>query len=376
MSLTRTPLTKPMTTFNNPNPIPAGARPFEIGLYSFAELTPDPTTGAVISPAARVANLLESVELADQVGLDVFGLGEHHRHEYVSSAPAVILAAIAARTQRIRLTSAVTVLSSDDPVRVFQQYASLDLVSQGRAEIMAGRGSFIESFPLFGYDLNDYNDLFEEKLALLADLRKTEAITWAGKHRAPLENRHIYPRPLQDPLPLWVAVGGTPESVVRAARHGLPMALAIIGGMPERFAPFVDLYRRAAAEFGFDPAALPVSINSHGFIADDAQHAADDYYPSATVLMNRIGRERGWPPSTRTRLEQGKALHGADFVGSPAEIIEKILFQHEIFGHDRLLLQLGIGTIEHRKVMRAIELLGTDVAPVVRQEIASRTEAA
>ncbi|MCB0046965.1 MAG: LLM class flavin-dependent oxidoreductase [Caldilineaceae bacterium] len=351
-------------------------RPFEIGLYSFAELTPDPATGAMTSPAERIANLMEAVELADQVGLDVFGLGEHHRHEFVSSAPAVILAAIAARTKRIRLSSAVTVLSSDDPVRVFQQFASLDLVSGGRAEIMAGRGSFIESFPLFGYDLNDYNALFEEKLELLAKLREAETISWSGDHRPALEDQGIYPRPLQNPLPVWVAVGGTPESVVRAASYGLPMALAIIGGMPERFAPFIDLYRRAATEFGFDPAALPVSINSHGFVADDAQQAADDYYPSATVMMNRIGRERGWPPSSRAQLETGKELRGADFVGSPGQIIEKILFQHEIFRHNRFLIQLGVGTIEHPKVMRAIELLGTEVAPVVRKEIAARTGSA
>jgi probable LLM family oxidoreductase len=350
--------------------------PFEIGLYSFVELLPDPTTGAIVSPVQRMQNLIETIELADQVGLDVFGIGEHHRVEFIASAPAVILAAAAARTKSIRLSTAVTVLSSDDPVRVFQNFATLDLLSNGRAEIMAGRGSFIESFPLFGYDLHDYNDLFAEKLDLLLQLRESERITWSGRHRPALQNLGIYPRPVQAKLPIWVAVGGTPESVVRAATLGLPMALAIIGGMPERFAPYADLYRDSAIQAGHDPAQLPLSINSHGFLADTAQAATDAYYPSAVVVMNKIGRERGWGSATRQQLEAGKALRGADFVGTPAEIIEKILFQHELFGHQRLLLQLGVGTIDHAKMMRAIELLGTQVAPVVRQEIARRNASA
>ena len=343
---------------------------FEVGVFSFAELTPDPVTGAMISPAQRLHNLLETIELADQVGLDIFGLGEHHRPEFVSSAPVVILGAAATRTKSIRLSTAVTVLSSDDPVRVFQDFATLDLLSNGRAEIMAGRGSFIESFPLFGYDLRDYDSLFAEKLELLLKLREAEKITWSGAHRPPLNNLGVYPRPFQEKLPIWVAVGGTPESVIRAARLGLPMALAIIGGMPEQFAPLVRLYRETARQAGHE--GLPLSINSHGFIAGTAQQAADDYYPSAVVVMNKIGRERGWAPATRQQLEALRTLRGADFVGSPAEIIEKILFQHEIFGHQRLLLQLGVGTIEHAKVMHAIELLGTQVAPVVREEIARR----
>ncbi len=345
---------------------------FEIGVYSFVELTPNPVTGAMISPVQRMDNLLETIELADQVGLDVFGVGEHHRPDFISSAPLVILGAAAARTKSILLSTAVTVLSSDDPVRVFQQFATLDLLSHGRAEIMAGRGSFIESFPLFGYDLHDYDSLFVEKLELLIKLGEAETITWSGKHRPALNNLGIYPRPLQAKIPIWIAVGGTPESVVRTASLGLPMALAIIGGMPERFAPFYKLYREAAREAGHDPAQLPLSINSHGFIADTVQEAVDAYYPSATVMMNKIGRERGWPPATRQQLEAGLLLRGSDFVGSPAEIIEKILFQHEIFGHQRLLLQLGVGTIDHAKVMHAIELLGTQVAPVVREEIARR----
>jgi len=336
------------------------------------ENTPDPETGVSLSPAQRISNLLETMELADQVGLDVYALGEHHRSEFVSSAPAVILAAAAARTKRIRLSSAVTVLSSDDPVRVFQNFATLDLISNGRAEVMAGRGSFIESFPLFGYDLKDYNELFSEKLALLVKLNEGEKIAWAGKHRAPLNNLGIYPRPHQAKLPIWVAVGGTPESVARAASLGLPMALAIIGGMPEQFAPFVELYRESAADAGHDPAILPVSINSHGFIADDSKQAADDYWPGHQLIMGKIGRERGWSPPTRQQFDASIGPRGADFIGNPDEIIEKILFQHSFFNHQRLLLQLGVGTIPHAKVMHAIELLGTKVAPVAREEIRRR----
>lgn len=347
-------------------------RPFELGIYSFVELVPHPTTGGKISPVERLRNLLETIELADQVGLEVFAIGEHHRTEYLASAPLVILGAAAERTKSIRLSTAVTVLSSDDPVRVFQNFSTLDLLSNGRAEIMAGRGSFIESFPLFGYDLHDYEKLFTEKLELLMKLRETEKITWAGKFRAPLDNLSIYPRPVQEKIPIWVAVGGTPESAIRAATLGLPMALAIIGGMPERFAPFFELYRHAAQQAGYDPAQMPLSINSHGFIADDSQQAAAEYYPTATMIMNKIGRERGWAPATPQQLEASRTLRGADFVGSPLEIIEKILFQHEIFGHQRLLLYLGFNTIEHKKMMRAIELFGTAVAPVVRKEIALR----
>ena len=338
-------------------------------------MTPDPRTGKLISPAQRLRDLLETIELADQVGLDVFGLGEHHRPDFVSSTPAVILAAAAARTKTIRLSSAVTVLSSDDPVRVFQQFATLDLLSSGRAEIMAGRGSFIESFPLFGYDLHDYDALFAEKLELLLELRRAEQVTWNGRFRPALENQGVYPRPFQDKLPVWIAVGGTPQSVARAGRLGLPLALAIIGGMPEKFKPLVDLYYRSAQEAGQDKAQLAVSINSHGYIAEESRLAADEFYPSFAQVMNKIGRERGWPPLTREQFEASRTLRGANFVGSPDEIIEKILFQHEIFNHQRLLLMLSVGTMAHDKVMRAIELLGTRVAPVVRAEIARRIAA-
>jgi probable LLM family oxidoreductase len=342
----------------------------ELGIYTFAEVTPDPRTGRAVTPAQRLRNLLEEVELADQIGLDVYGVGEHHRPEFAVSAPAVVLAAAAERTSRIRLTSAVTVLSSDDPVRVFQDFSTLDLLSGGRAEIMAGRGSFIESFPLFGFSLDDYNELFAENLELLLALRDNEHVTWSGRHRAPLTGQGVYPRPLQDPLPIWVAVGGTPESAVRAGRLGLPMALAIIGGLPERFAPFAELHRRAAAEAGHERPQL--SINSHGFIADDARVAADEYFPPLKSMMDKIGRERGWSPLSRADYDAMLGVRGALVVGSPEQVAEKILFQHEIFEHDRFLLQFTVGAMPHEKIMRAIELFGTEVAPLVRTELARR----
>lgn len=341
----------------------------ELGIYTFVENTPL-ASGERLSPAQRLSHLLEEIKLADEVGLDVFGIGEHHRPEYVASAPAVILAAAAAVTKRIRLTSAVTVLSSDDPVRVFQDFATIDLLSGGRAEIMAGRGSFIESFPLFGYDLGDYDELFAEHLELLLKLRESERVTWVGKHRPPISNRGVYPRPLQDPLPVWIAIGGTPQSAVRAGTLGLPLAIAIIGGMPERFAVFAELHRRAAAEAGHG--RLPLSINSHGFIADNSQDALDIAFPPFKLTMDQLGRERGWPPMSREQFEASCSLRGANFVGSPQQIVEKILFQHEIFGHDRFLLQLSVGSIPHDKMMRAIELFGTEVAPAVRKALACK----
>jgi probable LLM family oxidoreductase len=347
----------------------------ELGIYTFAETTPDPETGRTISPAERLRNLLEEIELADQVGLDVFGVGEHHRPDYAVSAPAVVLAAAAERTKSIRLTSAVTVLSSDDPVRVFQDFATLDLLSGGRAEIMAGRGSFIESFPLFGYDLNDYDVLFAEKLDLLLKIRDSERVTWSGTQRGPLNGLGIYPRPLQSQIPVWIAVGGTPQSVVRAGVLGLPLALAIIGGEPERYAPLISLYGDAARRAGHDPAGLLVSINSHGYVAETAQQAADDFFPTYADVMTKLGRERGWPPTTRKHFDQLCSPRGALVVGSPEEVIEKILFQHELFGHHRFLMQMSVGTMPHTKIMRSIELLGTKVAPVVREEIARRNQA-
>jgi probable LLM family oxidoreductase len=341
----------------------------ELGVYTFAETTRNPQTGEIISPAQRLRELLEEIELADQVGLDVFGVGEHHRPDFAVSAPAVMLAAAAARTRRIRLTSAVTVLSSDDPVRVFQDFATLDLISDGRAEIMAGRGSFIESFPLFGYDLADYDQLFEENLDLLLRIRAHEQVSWSGRHRAPLENLGVYPRPIQNPLPVWVAVGGTPQSVVRAATRGLPLALAIIGGMPERFAAFVELYRETGRRAGHDPASLKVSINSHGFLADSSQEAADLFFPPYAEAMTRIGRERGWPPTTRAQYDAMRAPRGALLVGSVQEVIDKIMGQYQIFRHDRFLAQFSVGTMPHDRMMRSIELFGGEVAPVIRREI-------
>lgn len=339
----------------------------ELGLYTFVENTPDAETGKTLHPSERLRNLMEEIELADQAGLDVVGIGEHHRSEYISSAPAVILAAAAERTENIRLSSAVTVLGSEDPVRVFQQYSTLDLLSKGRAEIMVGRGSFIESFPLFGQDLEDYDELFAENLDLLIKLRKNETISWNGKHRASINNRGVFPRPMQDTLPLWIAVGGTPQSAYRAGALGIPMALAIIGGEPARMKPFADLHRRGAAEAG--RSRLPLSINSHGFIADTSQEAHDIAFPAFKIQMDKIGKERGWLPMSREQFDASTSLHGANVVGSPDEVIEKILHQHEIFGHDRFLLQMSVGSIPHKKLLRSIELFATEVAPAVRKEL-------
>ncbi len=339
----------------------------ELGLYTFGELAPDPATGRA-DVGTRLRDLVDEIELADQVGLDVFGVGEHHRPDFAVSAPAVVLAAAAGRTSRIRLSSAVSILSSDDPVRVFQQFATLDLLTGGRAEIMAGRGSFIESFPLFGYDLRDYDDLFAEHLELLLRLRDDEIVTWPGGRRAAIDGRGVYPRPLQDPLPVWIAVGGTPESAVRAGMLGLPMALAIIGGLPERFAPFAELFRRTAREAGHQP--LPaLSINAHGYVAETSQQAAEEAYPPLSAMMNRIARERGFSLLDREGFEASRELRGAHFVGSPAEVSDKILWQHELFGHQRFLLQMVGGGMPHAQLMRSIELFGTRVAPEVRRAL-------
>ena len=328
----------------------------ELGIYSFAEIEDQ-------TPGERLRDLLEEIELADQLGLDVFGVGEHHRPDFSVSAPVVVLAAAAERTKRIRLTSAVTVLSSDDPIRVHQQFATLDQLSGGRAEIMAGRGSFIESFPLFGYDLDDYDMLFEQKLAALLEIRSRPA------------ELGVYPVPAQPMLPVWVAVGGSPESAARAGRLGLPMALAIIGGMPERFAPFAEIHRQAAIEAGHDPVP-PLSINSHGFVAETSQQAADEAFPAFKRTMDRIGLERGWPPLERPTFDASRTKRGANFVGSPQEVVEKILYQHEIFRHRRFLVQFSVGTLPHASIMRSIELFGTEVAPAVRKALCSGTPAA
>jgi probable LLM family oxidoreductase len=339
----------------------------ELGITSFGDATVD-TAGQ------RLHQLIEEIELADQVGLDVFGIGEHHRPDYAVSSPTTVLAAAAVRTQAIRLASAVSVISSDDPIRVFEQFSTVDLLSDGRAEIWAGRGSFIESFPLFGYDLDDYDELFSEKLELLLAVRAEEILHWPGTtHTQRIEGRGVYPRPLQSPLPVWIAVGGTPQSVVRAGILGLPLVIAIIGGQPARFRPFVDLYRRSAAEVGNENAGdLPIAINSHGFVADTSQQAKAAFWPGYSEAMARIGRERGWPPLTREQFEAGTAPPGHLFVGSPQEVTEKILALHELFGNDRFLIQFSVGPMPHAELMRSIELFGTEVAPAVRAAVTPR----
>ncbi len=341
----------------------------ELGLATFADLS------SGISPQQRMRDLLEEAVLADQLGLDVFAIGEHHRPDFLISAPAIALAAIAVKTERIRLSSAVTVLSSDDPVRVFQQFAELDLLSGGRAEIMAGRGSFIESFPLFGYDLDDYDELYAEKLDLLLELRESERVTWSGRLRAPLHDAGVWPRPVQDPLPVWVAVGGSPNSVIRAGTLGLPLTLAIIGGQPERFAPLVALYRRAAVQAGHDPASLELAINTHAFVGETSSAADAAFAQPYLAMMNRIGRERGWPPSGRAEYEALRSPRGAVAAGSSEQVAEKILFEHELFGNTRYVGQMSVGAVGHRDVLRSIERFGTEVAPVVRSEVARRTGA-
>ena len=340
----------------------------ELGICDFAEIYPDPHTGESISPEQRLRDLLEQAELAEQVGLDVYAIGEHHRADMVASAPPIILAAIAARTHRIRLSSAVTVLSSDDPVRVFQQFATLDLISHGRAEIMAGRGSFTESFPLFGYDLSDYDELFAEKIELLLQLRDNARVTWSGRHRAALVDQAVYPRPVQDPLPVWIAVGGNPQSVVRAGLLGTPLALAIIGGQWAQFGPLIELYREAGRRAGQE--SLTVGINCHTFVAANARDAGDIFYPHYSAMMSQIGRERGWAGGfSRTDFEAARTPAGNLLVGEPEQVAEKIVAQHRVFGNDRFLAQLSVGNVPHDKIMRAIELLGTQVAPLVRKEL-------
>lgn len=339
----------------------------EFGIYTFVENTPDPETGQLLPPAQRMSNLMEEIRLADEVGLHVFGIGEHHREEYLSSSPSTILAAAAEITKQIRLTSAVTVLGSEDPVRVYQQYATLDLLSQGRAEIMAGRGSFIESFPLFGYDLHDYDELFAEKLELLLTLRENKVVKWSGKHRPPIQNLPVYPQPVQSPLPVWIAVGGTPQSAYRTGYLGLPMALAIIGGLPEQFKQIAELHRRGARDAKHPLPAL--SINSHGFIAENSREAVDTAFPAFKQTMDKIGKERGWPSMSREQFEGSVTLRGANFVGSPQQVVDKILFQHEIFGHNRFLMQMSVGSIPHQKLLRSIELFATEVVPAVNKAL-------
>jgi len=347
----------------------------EIGLSTFAETTADVATGEVISHAQRLRDVVEEIVLADEVGLDVYGVGEHHRKDYASSSPVVVLAAAASKTKRIRLTSAVTVLSSADPVRVFEDFATLDGISNGRAEIMAGRGSFIESFPLFGYDLKDYDTLFDEKLELLLKLRESEKVTWSGLHRTAIDNLGVYPRPVQNPLPVWIGSGGNSDSVIRAGILGLPLVLAIIGGSPIQFAPLVELYHKAVAHAGHDVTRLPVASHSHGFIAKDAQVAAEKFFRPTQQSMNVLGRERGWGPYNRASYDAARSFEGALYVGDPELVAQKIIHLRKHVGITRFMLHVPVGTMPHADVMGAIELLGTEVAPRVREEV-SRWEAA
>ena len=342
----------------------------QIGIDSFAAAISDPLTGLTVSPVDRLRNMLEEIELADQVGLDVFGVGEHHRPEFLDSAPAVILAAAAARTKKIRLTSAVTVLSAADPVRVFQEFATLDLISEGRAEIVAGRGSFIESYPLFGLKLEDYDSLFAEKLDLLLTLRESTEVHWSGKHRAALTGQSVYPRPLQNPLPIWIGVGGTPASFVRAGTLGLPLMVAIIGGEPHRFRPLIDLYKQAGRLAGHSPDQLKVGLHSIGFLGDTTARAADDFYPGYAHTFTEIGKERGWSPATRAQFDATRGPKGALLVGDAETVAEKLLHINEALGGiSRVTFQMGVSTISQPKMLRAIEILGTKLAPMVRKQL-------
>jgi probable LLM family oxidoreductase len=340
----------------------------QIGIDSFAAAHTD--TSRALSPTERLRNLIEEIEQADQVGLDVFGIGEHHRVDFLDSAPAVILAAAAARTSRIRLTSAVAVLSAADPVRLFQEFATVDLISQGRAEMVVGRGSSIEAFPLFGFSLDDYDSLFAEKLDLLLKIRENENVTWSGKYRPALTGQGVYPRPLQNPLPIWLGVGGTPQSFVRAGVLGLPLMVAIIGGQTRRFRPLIDLYREAGQRAGHSPDRLKVGVHSLGYVAATTQEAADEFFPGYARAFTDIGKERGWPAVSRANFDAQRGPQGALLIGSPDEVAEKILRHSEALGGvSRFTFQMNAASLPHAKLMRAIETLGTRVAPVLRKEL-------
>ncbi len=346
----------------------------ELGLITFADMEPESLSGRAINAHQRIKDLMEEIQLADQLGLDVFGVGEHHRPDYAVSSPAVILGAAAAVTKNIKLSSAVTVLSSDDPVRVFQDFSTVDLLSGGRAEMMAGRGSFIESFPLFGYDLEDYDELFTEKLELLLELNKNEKLSWKGKHRPSFSDLGVYPRPYQQSIPIWLAAGGTPASAVRAATLGLPLMLAIIGGMPEQFVPFINLYKETSKKTGKDISQLQFGINNHVYVGEDSQKAGDDFYPYYATMMNRVGRDRGWPPLSRQQFDYSRSPKGALMVGSVQQVIDKILYEHELFGNTRFFAQASVGNVPHTMTMKSIELFGDKVAPVIRKEIKGKNQ--
>jgi probable LLM family oxidoreductase len=337
----------------------------ELGLDTFGDVTVD-DDGAPITAAQSIRNLLDQAVLADEVGVDFLGVGEHHRDDYAVSAPEVVLGAVAARTTRMRLGSAVTVLSSDDPVRVFERFSTVDALSSGRAEVILGRGSFTESFPLFGYDLEQYEELFSDKLELFSHLRTGNPVTWSGTTRGPLSNQIVYPQLENPPLPTWIAVGGSPESVVRAARHGLPLMLAIIGGDPLRFAPYVDLYRRALDQLG-KPTDLPVGVHSPGHVADTDEQARDQLWPHYRAYVSRIGAERGWPPPTRIEFERSTGPGGSLYVGSPETVAGKIATTARALGLSRFDMKYSHGTLPHRALVRSVELYGTQVIPRVRE---------
>jgi len=339
----------------------------EIGIDSFAAMF-SKNSSRELNDADAMAQLLERMVHADRSGLDIFGIGEHHRKGFLDSAPALILTAAAARTERIRLTSAVTVLSSADPVRVFQNFATLDLISRGRAEMVVGRGSFVDAYPLFGFNLEDYDELFVEKLGLLLSIRQNEFVTWSGKFRPALKNQPIYPRPLQQPLPIWLGVGGTPESFVRAGSLGLPLMVAIIGGETHRFRPLIDLYREAGKKAGFAPEQLKVGLHSLGYVAETSEQAVEEFYPGYAASMTQVGRERGWPPMTRGRFEAQSGPLGALLVGGPEEVAEKVLRHAEALGGiSRLTFQMDTAELSHEKLMRAIELIGQKVKPLINK---------
>ena len=340
----------------------------EIGIYTLADIGPDPLTNETITPKQRMNEMIQAAKLSDEAGLDVFGVGEHHRLDYVSSSPAVILAAIAQATNQIKLTSTTSVLSTLDPVRLFEDFATLDLLSDGRAEILAGRGAFIESFPLFGYSTNDYDELFTQHLELLLQLNKNERVTWSGDFRSPLRNAEISPRPIQEQIPIWIGVGGTPDSAVRAGKFGVGMALAILGGDPLRFKPLVDLYRKAGMEAGHSPEVLKVGVTGHAYIAKTTQQAKDEFFPYYSNYWSYVNRQRGMGSRmSRADFEHMASPNTALFVGSPQQIVEKILHQHELFGHKRFLAQVDIGGLPFNKVAENIELLATEVAPVIKK---------
>lgn len=341
----------------------------EFGLMTFGDSRPESGTGNGKNAHERIQNLLEEVKLADELGLDVFGIGEHHREDYAVSSPTTVLAAAGAITKNIKLTTGVTVLSSEDPVRVYEQFATLDLITSGRAEIMAGRGSFIESFPLFGYSLEDYDTLFEEKLELLLEINKNEKVTWSGQLRAPLNNLGVYPRALEGEIPVWIAAGGTPASALRAANLHLPLMLAIIGGSPSQFVPFIDFYKKSSLQAGVSPENLQVGINNHMFIGEDDQKVSDEFFPYYAQMMDRVGRTRGWQPMSRENYEYMRSSSGSLMVGSVEKVIDKIVYEYQLFGFTRFLAQASLGFVPHEMTMKSIELFAKEVVPEVRKRI-------